>query len=53
MAGVWLQQSCFWLALGMLPFLTGFFFVDKILHALGFDPVICELAGSYARWNVF
>ena len=53
MAGVWLQQSCFWLALGMLPFLSGFFFVDRILHALGFDRVICELAGSYARWNIF
>ena len=26
MAGVWLQQSMFWLALAMLPFLAAFFF---------------------------
>ena len=53
MAGVWLQQSMFWLGITMLPFLAGFFFVSDILAALGFDPTICELAGVYARWNVF
>ena len=53
MAGVWLQQSMFWLGITMLPFLAGFFFVSDILAALGFDPTICRLAGTYARWNVF
>jgi len=52
-AGVWLQQSLFWLGVSMVPFLVGFFYVKDILHLLGFSPVICELAGMYAKWNVF
>ena len=53
MAGVWLQQSLFWLGITMLPFLVGFFYVKDILHLLGFSDVICELAGVYAKYNVF
>jgi len=33
-AGVWLQQSLFWLGISMLPFLVGFFFVKDILKLL-------------------
>ena len=53
MAGVWLQQSVFWLGVTMCPLLIGFFFVRDILRALGFSETICALAGTYARWNVF
>lgn len=52
-AGVWLQQSLFWLGVTMLPFLVGFFFVEDILKLLGFSDVICQLAGVYAKYNVF
>ena len=52
-AGVWLQQSVFWLAVTMTPTLVGFFFVKDALLGLGFDPAISALAGEYARWNVF
>tara|TARA_B110000977_G_scaffold189846_2_gene259911 strand:+ start:8506 stop:10548 length:2043 start_codon:yes stop_codon:yes gene_type:complete len=53
MAGVWLQQSVFWLGATMLPFLSGFFFVERILLALGFSDTISALAGKYARYNIF
>jgi MATE family multidrug resistance protein len=53
MAGVWLQQSLFWLGISMLPFMVGFFYVKEILHLLGFGDVICQLAGTYAKYNVF
>ena len=53
MAGVWLQQSLFWLGISMLPFLVGFFFVEHILRVLGFSHAICKLAGVYAKYNVF
>jgi MATE family multidrug resistance protein len=46
MAGVWLQQSLFWLGISMLPFLAGFFYVKDILHLLGFSDTICELAAG-------
>merc|ERR1719454_614961 len=52
MAGTWLQLSLFWLTVGYLPCLIMFFFVGDILGLLGFDAEICELAGSYAKFNV-
>ena len=53
MAGVWLQQSVFWLGLTMAPCLVGFFFVEKALLLLGFSATISRLAGQYAKYNVF
>jgi MATE family multidrug resistance protein len=53
MAGVWLQQSVAWLGITMAPCLCGFFFVEHILHALGFEKHVCVLAGTYAKYNVF
>lgn len=52
MAGTWLQLSLFWLTVSYLPCLISFFFVGQILALLGFDAEICELAGSYAKFNV-
>merc|ERR1719215_788427 len=52
MAGTWLQLSLFWLTVGYLPCLISFFFIGEILDLLGFDAEICELAGSYAKFNV-
>jgi multidrug resistance protein, MATE family len=51
-AGIWLQQSMFWLSLSMLPFLIGFFHVETILLLLDFPPDICHLAGTYAKFNI-
>ena len=53
MAGIWLQQSVVWLGATMAPCLCGFFFVEHILHALGFEKHVCVLAGTYAKYNVF
>lgn len=53
MAGVWLQQSLFWLTIGYLPCLVSFFYVAEMLAFLGFSPEICTLAGTFAKWNVF
>jgi len=53
MAGVWLQQSAFWTTLSMLPCLVGFFHVEAALIALGFPRDLSELAGTYAKYNVF
>jgi len=53
MAGIWLQQSMFWLATTMLPCLTALFFVEPILKSLGFPDDICSVAGRYAKYNVF
>ena len=52
MAGIWLQQSMFWLATTMLPCLVALFYVEPILGKLGFPSDICQVAGTYARWNV-
>ena len=51
MAGIWLQQSMFWLAITMLPCLAALFFVEPILKALGFPEDICAVAGTYAKYN--
>merc|ERR1719162_676538 len=53
MAGTWLQLSVFWLTIGHLPMLVSFFFVGDMLHLLGFDDNLCNLASSYAKFNVF
>mmetsp|Transcript_4852 Transcript_4852/g.5619 ORF Transcript_4852/g.5619 Transcript_4852/m.5619 type:complete len:554 (+) Transcript_4852:588-2249(+) len=52
MAGIWLQQSMFWLTVSSLPFLVGFFYVEPILLLLGFSEDVSFLAGKYARHNV-
>ena len=54
MAGTWLQLSIFFLTISYVPFLViQYFSVAWILKILGFDPGVCELAGTYARWNLF
>lgn len=53
MAGTWLQLSLIWLTIGYVPVLVSFFFVSPILKLLGFDPHICELAGTYSKFNAF
>lgn len=53
MAGIWLQQSMFWLATTMLPCLVALFYVEPILAKLGFPEDICAVAGTYAKYNVF
>jgi len=52
MAGIWLQQSCFWLTVSMLPCLTGFWYVETILKALDFPETVAEVAGTYAKYNL-
>lgn len=52
MAGIWLQQSMFWLAFSMLPFLVGFFYVEPMLKFLGFPDDVAKVAGTYAVYNV-
>jgi MATE family multidrug resistance protein len=52
MAGVWLQQSIFWLSVCMLPCLTGLFFVQPILEFLNFPSDIAAVAGTYAKFNI-
>jgi len=51
MAGIWLQQSMFWLSVTMLPCLAGLFFVEPILGLMGFPASICSVAGTYAKYN--
>ena len=54
MAGTWLQLSIFFLSTSYVPFMVlQYFLVADTLKLLGFDPDICELAGVYARWNLF
>ena len=54
MAGTWLQLSIFFLSTSYVPFmLLQYFYVSDVLQLLGFDKDICELAGVYARWNLF
>jgi multidrug resistance protein, MATE family len=52
MAGIWLQQSMFWMTIGMVPFLVGFLYVEPILVALDFPPHVAEVAGIYAKYNM-
>lgn len=52
MAGIWLQQSMFWLSMSMLPFLLAFFYVEPILIALNFPEDIAQIAGTYAKYNL-
>lgn len=54
MAGTWLQLSIFFLSTTYVPFMViQYLYVADILHLLGFQPDVCELAGQYARWNLF
>lgn len=52
MAGVWLQQSMFWLSTSMLPCFVGFFYVEPLLKFLGFPENVAEVAGTYAMYNI-
>jgi MATE family multidrug resistance protein len=52
MAGIWLQQSMFWLSITMLPCLIGLFYVEPILILLGFPLDIAKVAGIYAKYNL-
>ena len=52
MAGIWLQQSMFWLSLTMLPCLVGCFYVEPILRLLDFPEEVAAVAGTYAKYNV-
>jgi len=52
MAGVWLQQSMFWLSITMLPCLLAFFHVESILLALDFSEDVARMAGTYAKYNL-
>lgn len=53
MAGTWLQLSLLWLTASYLPMLVSFFFVSPMLRILGFSAELCDLAGLYAKYNVF
>ena len=53
MAGVWLQQSMFWLAITMLPCLAGLFYVEPVLLFLDFPKNVAHLAGTYAKYNLW
>mmetsp|Transcript_7538 Transcript_7538/g.22093 ORF Transcript_7538/g.22093 Transcript_7538/m.22093 type:complete len:583 (-) Transcript_7538:157-1905(-) len=53
MAGVWLQQSMFWLTAAMLPSLVGCFYVEPMLKLLDFPEDVSAVAGTYAKFNVF
>lgn len=52
MAGIWLQQSMFWLALSMLPFLIPMFYVEDVLLWLDFSKDVARVAGTYAKFNI-
>lgn len=52
MAGIWLQQSMFWLTITMLPCLIGLWFVEPTLRLLDFPVDVAKVAGTYARYNV-
>jgi multidrug resistance protein, MATE family len=52
MAGIWLQQSMFWLSVTILPCLTGLFYVTPILEMLEFPSDIAQVAGAYAKYNL-
>jgi len=52
MAGIWLQQSMFWLSLTMLPCLVGCFYAEPILLLLDFPAEVAHVAGTYAKFNV-
>lgn len=52
MAGIWLQQSMFWLSVTMLPCLAGVFYVAPILRLLDFPEDIAVVAGTYAKYNL-
>jgi MATE family multidrug resistance protein len=52
MAGVWLQQSMFWLSVSMLPCLAGLFYVEPILRLLDFPENVAIAAGTYAKYNL-
>ncbi|KAL7568443.1 hypothetical protein ACA910_012156 [Epithemia clementina (nom. ined.)] len=52
MAGIWLQQSMFWLSTTMLPCLVGCFYVEPILLWLDFPADVSSVAGLYSKFNV-
>lgn len=43
----------FWLTLTMLPCLAGCFYVAPILKMLDFPEDVAEVAGIYAKFNIF
>jgi len=54
MAGTWLQLSMFFLSISYVPMLLlQYFFVADALRLLGFSADVAELAGYYAKWNLF
>ena len=54
MAGTWLQLSVFFLSITYLPMMAlQYLFVADILRLLGFSSHVAELAGYYAKWNLF
>jgi multidrug resistance protein, MATE family len=52
MAGIWLQQSIFWLTTSTLPCLIGLMHVERILILLHFPEDIAQVAGTYAKYNL-
>lgn len=52
MAGIWLQQSVFWLTVSMFPCLVGLFYVEPILKLLDFPSDVAHVAGVYAMYNI-
>lgn len=52
MAGIWLQQSMFWLSICMFPCLVGFFYVEDVLKFLDFPADVAHVAGTYAMYNI-
>lgn len=52
MAGIWLQQSMFWLTVSMFPCLVGLFYVEPILKFLDFPSDVAHVAGVYAMYNI-
>ena len=54
MAGTWLQLSVFFLTISYVPFLViQYLYVGEILHLLGFNAEVCQLACLFARWSLF
>jgi len=52
MAGIWLQQSMFWLTVTMLPLLTLVLYVEQVLLWLDFPADVAKVAGTYALYNM-
>lgn len=50
MLGIYLQRAIFVLYMVSLPVAFLWWNMGPVLHFLGQDPLICEMAGRYARW---